>query len=443
MTPPVQEGSTALALKPTPQSNQLTVQGRQPTLADIALNACGLARSGCDGTLTNSFSEGDSVDDRRIEQMTQVIRKRGVKKRFEDDFDLKVGDGEDVPTDETEKQFLNRVILTLQKAEVKDIIKALDRVEKNNRQAATKDASFEVKQNQARAKVSRDEATELDEDAEFGTWHKGTPEEFGDEINSMWEQLGGEKDFSAYAGARVSFGTALESQGLDTLSGIALTKVQEALQYFHTNVSIAEKVVQVDGSSLCFLDVNSVKAELANWSAVQVVSAYRKLSLTKHPDKEGGSPEAFQQLTSHSKVLLEACGYHPSAKRGGNRKQVVSTRRSCVEKPAICVEFPENLRTAMLFFDLSEEDFQGGAAQIKKLRLRLGTLKDHKEKEIQREREPEKLAELLRTAENQSEEITVQGTIFAAKDLKQLKSSCTNLCRKHYTGLYTHIQKLK
>jgi len=431
-----------LALKPATQSNQLTVQGRQPTLADIALDAIGLARPGCDGTPANALPECDSVDEKRIEQMTYVIRKRGVKKRFEDDFDLKVGDGEDVPDDETEKQFLSRAILTLRKADAKDIIKALDRVEKNIRQAANKDAAYSVKQNQARAKVARDEATELEEDAGFGTWHRGSPEDFGEEINSWWEQLGGEKDFSAYAGVRVSSGTASEPPGLDTISGIALAKVQEALQYFHMNMPDAASIAPADGS-LCFPDVSSVKAELAKWSPAEVVSAYRKLSLTKHPDKEGGSPEAFQQLTSHSKVLLEACGYQPSAKRGGSRKQAASARRGCAEKPAICVQLPENLRAAMLFFELSEEDFQGGAAQIKKLRLRLGTLKDQKEKGIQREREPEKLAELLRIAENQSEEMTAESSVLAAKDLKQLKTACTDVCRKHYTGLYAYIQKLK
>merc|ERR1719464_181838 len=107
----------------------------------------------------------------------------------------------------------------------------------------------------------------------FGTWHQGTPEEFAAEIDSCWAKLlPGEKDFSAFAGTRVSDGSEKQPLCQDALSGLELSKVQEALSYFHANLAMP------GNEPPRFPDEASVKAELANWSPAAVVSAYRKLS---------------------------------------------------------------------------------------------------------------------------------------------------------------------
>jgi len=400
--------STELALHPVEQSQ--LAKGKQQKLADLALSALGLLPQ--DGSSPDS--EGDRNPEKPIAEMRQVMRQRGVKQRFADGFDLKIGDGQDVPENESEPEFLNRVILTLKTAEKKDIIKALDRVEKNNRKAVSKDADFKAQQLQARAKDAAAAAGIQAEDVELGSWYKGSIEDFAEEFQS-WV---GDKDFSAFAGADVSYGNFC-GEGEDSLDA---TKIKQALDYFHANM-------ETTWSSSS--DANAIRAELANWQPAQVISAYRKLSLTKHPDKKGGSSDAFEELTSHAAAFLEALGYSKS-KRGSRKQTAHPPRRGGGKTAALCVEVPDFLKTAMAFFDLSEEDFKGGAAEIKGLRLRLGTLKGEKEKQIQRERDLH--SELLSS-------FAVE--LGEKADLKQIRAACISTCRKHYTDLYTHLQKIK
>merc|ERR1719329_154011 len=110
-------------------------------------------------------------------------------------------------------------------------------------------------------------------------------------------------------------------------------------------------------------DPNVIKSDLAKWSPPFVVSSYRRLSLIKHPDKEGGSPEAFQELTEYARILTEACAkFHGIAiKKKLTGKKTASAAAPFAKdgpKEAICAELPAQLKVAVAFFGFSEESFR-------------------------------------------------------------------------------------
>jgi hypothetical protein len=430
---------SALVLSSSAATDQskLAVQHRY-ALADAALKACGLVRPGCE--MVQDHSKEFSVDSERITQMGDIVRKRGVKKRLEDDFDLKIGVGEDIPENESEEDFLARAIVKLRESDTSHIIKLFDRVEKNNRKAAATDSAFQAKQHFYRKKGVSDEATERSEDNEFGTWHKGSAESFADEFEDWYAKLSAEKDFSAWCGGGVFRGAASDAaQVHEVFPGVDCLKVQRALHYFSCNKPMVEEA-PADGAPQ-ILGASEIKKQLEKWSSASVLSAYRKLSRVKHPDKEGGSTETFQELTDNAKILMEACVMlHGTAKRHGKKNAEASAGASGA-KVAICAELPESLRAAVEAFGFSEEDFRSGSpAEIKKVRLRLSAEKERKEKQIQREKETRNLVEILKRASVSEEE---EHEAFEEKTLKELKALCTAGVKKQYTSLYGHLQKLK
>lgn len=449
----------ALSVVAGSDQKQLAVQAQRYALADYALKVCGLARPGnenCAGQQAGDFH----VDGDKVTQMKDVVRTRGVKKRLEDDFDLKPGDGEGVPETESEDAFVGRAIVQLRRADVKDVIKLFDRVEKNNRKAAANDVAFKSKREHYRKKVAADENEEQAEDVLLGTVHRGSPEEYAEfeDWCAQFEYRDGEKDFSPVAGHDVTRGEALKPDD-GTFAGYDLAVIRDALNYFKANSQAgadqegnSADAVKTEPSRSERPDANVIKAELAKWSPAFVVSAYRRLSLIKHPDKESGSPEAFQELTDHTKVLTEACAkFHGivikkglSVKKNGSHPNARSAQK--VAKVAICAELPEHLKAALAFFGFTEESFRiSSQAEIKKTRLVLSAEKARRDKQIMTEKELEKLLQLLREAQPSQEE---QGEEEAddlgeKKTLKQLKSRCTGLCKTHYTALYGYLQKLK
>lgn len=112
---------------------------------------------------------------------------------------------------------------------------------------------------------------------------------------------------------------------------------------------------------------------------------------------------------------------------------------------AICAELPDHLKKAIAFFGFSGDCFRiSSPAEIKKTRLLLSAEKDRKEKQIQREKEIDKLLHLLADAEPSHQEQGAEGNEdLGAKNLKQLKALSMTLCKKHYSSLYGHLQKLK
>mmetsp|Transcript_24941 Transcript_24941/g.40038 ORF Transcript_24941/g.40038 Transcript_24941/m.40038 type:complete len:443 (-) Transcript_24941:292-1620(-) len=439
------ETGSAIVVSRSRNTNQtqLAVQQRY-ALADAALKACGLVRPGCDVSGAEEFV----VDEERISQMGDICQTRGVKKRLEEDFDLKIGVGDDVPKHETEEAFLARALVKLHSADSNQLIKAFDRIEKNNRKAGVKDAVFVEKQRYYRAKVAIDEATEKHEDAEHGTQHIGSPEEFADEFEAWYEKLGGEKDFTAWAAKSESWASSPEKAlGKDAFPGLENAKVQRALEYF-SNV-LLPSVEEPSNSILAeSWDTSRIKAEVAKWNSSDVLSSYRKLSRSKHPDKEGGSAEAFQELTDNAKVLMEACVllHGKSKKLAGKASAKVAPTPHVGPKAAICAEVPENIKNAISSFGFREEDFfLSNTADVKKVRLRLSAEKERKEKQIQREKEADQVIELLRTfglpADEDDPETSSKDLV--EKSLKELKSMCVSEMKKQYTLLYGHLQKLK
>jgi hypothetical protein len=195
-------------------------------------------------------------------------------------------------------------------------------------------------------------------------------------------------------------------------------------------------------------DTSRIKAEVAKWNSSDVLSSYRKLSRSKHPDKEGGSAEAFQELTDNAKVLMEACVllHGKSKKLAGKASAKVAPTPHVGPKAAICAEVPENIKNAISSFGFREEDFfLSNTADVKKVRLRLSAEKERKEKQIQREKEADQVIELLRTfglpADEDDPETSSKDLV--EKSLKELKSMCVSEMKKQYTLLYGHLQKLK
>jgi hypothetical protein len=440
------ESGSAIVLSKSRNTNQtqLAVQQRY-ALADAALQACGLVRPGCDGSSAEDFA----VDEERISQMSEVCQTRGVKKRLEEEFELKIGVGEDVPKHETEEAFLTRALVKLHSVDSNQLIKAFDRIEKNNRKAGVKDVAFAEKQRYYRAKVASDEAVEKNEDAEHGTLHRGSPEEFADEFESWASSLGGEKDFTAWCGKAESWGpTTPKAMSKDAFPGLENLKIQKALEYFNKTLLPTAEEPPLSTSPEVW-DATYIKNQVAAWSTADVLSSYRKLSRTKHPDKEGGSAEAFQELTDHAKVLMEACVlYHgkPVSKRPGKASAKSSPPAHAGPKAAICAEVPEHIKNAISAFGFREEEFfLSNTAEIKKVRLRLSAEKERKEKQIQREKEAEQVVELLKSFGLSTEEDDADTTSkdLVEKSLKELKSMCVSEMKKQYTLLYGHLQKLK
>jgi len=451
--------SSALALTTAGRADQkqLAVQAQRYALADYALKVCGLVRPGCENASEKQPNDF-SVDGDCLTQMKEVVRTRGVKQRLEDDFDLKIGEGEDVPEKESQEDFLSRTILQLRKTDVKDVIKLFDRVERNNRKAVAHDTAFQANMKHFKKKVAEDDAEEKYDDEEHGTLHNGSPESYAEfeDWCQQFEYRDGEKDFACFAGGDVTRGSNLKPDD-GTFAGYDLTKIRDALRYFQQSSKPTE--VDQDGHSPASdadtiksqpvkttrPDANVIKAELAKWSPAFVVSSYRRLSLIKHPDKEGGSPEAFQELTEHSRVLTEACAkFH-----GITIKKTLSRKRqgtapfakgaAAKVAGAICMELPAHLKIAVAFFGLTDDNVRvTGPAEIKKLRQLLSAEKDRRDKELQRTSEPDKLVELLRQAQEEDE---VED--LGSKNLKQLKLLSLNLCKAHYASVYGHIQKLK
>jgi len=475
-------GVSALAVPTAADQKQLAIKAQRYALADHALNVCGLMRPGCENEAAQQPDNFlTAVDDDSIIQMKDVVRTRGVKKRLEDDFGLLIGNGEPlgeiVPEKETEAQFLSRTILQLRRQVVKDVIKLFDRVEKNNRKAASNDAAWRVQLVHYRGKVAADDDEEWADDIEHGTVHRGSPEYYAEieDWFAQYEYRDGEQDFCAFAGSDVTRGDKLQPDD-GTFAGFDLTKIRDALQYFQANSNPEDasgkllfsfqehpgngtaqdgptvlgpeaEAAKTEPVKTMRLDANVVKAELAKWSPALIVSAYRRLSLIKHPDKEGGSPEAFQDLTDHAKVLTEACAkFHGiSIKKGvsAKKKGAAAPFAKGGPKLAICVELPAHLKGAVEFFSFSEDSFRcGSPAEIKRLRLVLSAEKERREKQIQREKEPEKLIDILQTAGPSPQE-GEEPEDFSTKNLKQLKTLCVNLCKTHYASIYAHIQKLK
>lgn len=493
-------GVSALVLPKPADQKQLAIKAQRYALADHALSVIGLARPGCENEAAQQPDDFlTAVDDDSIIQMKDVARTRGVKKRLEDDFGLKIGDGqplgEMVPEKETEAEFLNRTILQLRRQNVKDVIKLFDRVEKNNRKAASNDAAWKVQREHYKEKVAADDAEELDDDIEHGTLHRGSPEYYAEieDWFAQYEYRDGEQDFCAFAGSDVTRGDRLKPDD-GTFAGFDLTKIRDALQYFQFNAKPDEAsgkllrsfqeplgtgtaqgvptvlgpeaeaakteataqgptvpvpeadTIETEPVKTMRLDANVIKAELAKWSPALIVSAYRRLCLIKHPDKEGGSPEAFSDLTDHAKVLTEACAkFHGIAMKKGVSAKKRGAAPFAKEGPklAICVELPPHLKGAVEFFNFSEDSFRcGSPAEIKRLRLVLSAEKERREKQIQREKEPEKLIEILQSFGPSPQE-DEEPEDFSTKNLKQLKTLCVNLGKTHYASIYAYIQKLK
>lgn len=448
--------TSALALRAA-HPNQLALQAQRYALADYALKVLGLVRPGSESA--PGQSDDFSVGEDNITQMKAVVHTRGVKKRLEEDFDLKIGNGENVPDKESEEAFLNRAILHLRREDVKDVIKLFDRVEKNNRKAASNDAAFRAQQKVFRKKVAADDAEEKTEDNERGTLHFGSPESYAEfeDWCQQFEYREGEKDFACFAGRNVIHGDTLKPDD-GTFAGYDLVKIQDALHYFKRNShsSVAETsqdgtlpvlgadAVKIEPVKSIRPDANVIKAELAKWSPAFVVSSYRALSRIMHPDKEGGSPQKFQELTEHAKVLTEACAkFHGiTVKKGtaGKNKAGAPFAKN-VSKVAICAEFPPQLKIAASFFGLTEESFRfGNPAEVKEARRLLTSEKDERVKQIQRAKESDELRDILqRYPESQDGECED----FGRKSQKQLKTMCMDLCKAHYASLYGHMQKLK
>jgi len=469
--PPVAAVSAlALTAASRADQNQLAIKAQRYALADHALKVCGLVRPGCENASEKQSS--DALDGDTIIQMKDVVRTRGVKQRLEDDFGLKIGNGEAlsgevVPEKESEEEFLKRTILQLRRENVTDVIKLFNRVEKNNRKAVSSDIAFKVQQDYFKKKVAADDAEEKADDIEHGTLHIGSPEEFAEweDWFAQFEYRAGEEDFCAAAGNDVSRGDKLLPDD-GTFAGYDLAKIRDALYYFEVhgcrdrdagfmkftdagttqhgppNAEAKTEIIESEPVKTTRPDANKVKAELAQWSPALVVSSYRRLALVKHPDKEGGSPEAFQELRDHAKVLTEACAkFHGvTIKRGVSAKKKGAAPFARGDpKAAICAELPAHVKPALAFFGLTEEHFQcRNILEVKKARLLLSAEKERREKQIQKEKEPETLLELLHTAQDGE-----APEDLAAKNLKQLKTLCVNLCKTHYSTVYAHIQKLK
>lgn len=456
--------TSALAL--TSDQKQLAVQVQKYALADYALKVCGLVRPGCENA-PEQQSNDFAVDKDTLTQMKGVVRTRGVKQRLQDDLGLKMGNGEDVTVKESEEDFLNRTILQLRRSEVKDVIKLFDRVEKNNRKAVANDTAFRAQRDICRKKVASDDAAEKEADIEYGTHHYGSPEEYAEFADwcEQFEYRDDEKDFSVFAGSDVIHGNKhMPDDG--TFAGYDLVKIRDALYYFESNskpqdcaarshinivvCTVAEKPqdcaapdlnaegIKTEPVKTTRPDANVIKAELAKWSPAIVVSSYRRLSLIKHPDKEGGSPESFQELSQHAKILTEACAkFH-----GIIFKKRATAKRKDAAKVAICTELPSHLKLALSFFGLSEDNFNGSSSvDLKKLRQAVSAEKERKDKQIQKEKELEKLLELLREFDVPEDGEAPEDA--AGKNLKALKLQSMNLCKTHYGNLYGHIQKLK
>lgn len=449
---PVQASDSAIVLSASTAAgdrHQLVVAQRH-ILADKALQACGLVRPGTDGA-----EEDFSVNDCKIAQMQELLRTRGVKKRLADDFELEIGEGENVDKNESETDFLCRTLQVLRKSDVGEIVRVFDRVEKRNRQAGAKDAAFAAKQNICRQKVAIDEATELAEDEQFGTLYKGSSEQFAEELEGWWNKLSGQSDFSPWCGVGVS-GKAPRQEGDDALAGMPLGDIQRSLEYFQRASELAAIEIPLEGLS-AQVDVSAIKAILARLSTSMIHSAFRRLALVRHPDKETGSHEAFQELLTHVKILTEATARvhsksNASHDTGGNstrrstdkKQSAASAARSSAPKIAICAEVPEKVKIAAGFFGFSEDDFRGGsAAELKKLRLVLSATKERKEKDILREKEAVKLIEFLCSHATDEQAEGVDAGSLEDRDLRKLKALCISLCRRHYQVLFGHVLKLK
>jgi hypothetical protein len=385
-----------------------------------------------------------------------------VKKRLEDDFSLKIGSGEDVPEMESEVDFLNRTILQLRRADVNDVIKLFNRVEKNNRKAVSNDMAFQAQREVYKKKVAEDDAEEKLDDDEHSTFHRGSPEEYAEfeDWCQQFEYRDGEKDFTAFANSDVTRGSKVTHDD-GTFAGYDLVEIRAALHYFQSNSKPADEGTSQDCPppaaeanatktetppfKTTRPDANVIKAELAKWSPASVVSSYRRLSLIKHPDKEGGSPEAFQELHDHARVLTEAVAkFHGvTVKKGLSKKKNTSAPKGGA-KVAICAEIPENLKRAVMFFEIGEDKFRcHNIIEIKKVRQLLSAQKEWRDKQIQKEKEPEKLLEILRAGTSSDDQEGEEANDLSGKNLKQLKTLCSNMCKAHYASVYGHIQKMK
>lgn len=436
--------TSALALIAGSDQKQLAVQAKKYAFADYALNVCGLVRP-CSQHAQTQQSIDSNVESSSILEMRDVVNIRGVEQRLEDDFGLKRGQGEDVPVKESLDAFMHRTIVQLRREDVNDVIKLFDRVEKNNRKAVVTDAAFREQRAYFAAKVAADDAEELAEDIEHGTLHRGSAEEYA-EFADWCEQF---ESRDARGDAFLNSDTRGEKLMRDdgTFAGHDLVKIRDALHYFECNSQSANvETISIETVESTRPDAKAIEADLAKWNPVAVVSAYRRLSLVKHPDKEGGSPESFQELTEHARILTEACakfhGVTVNKKHTARRNDGGSGARGPA-KVAICAHLPEELKLAVAFFGFTEESFRcSSPAEIKKVRQLLSVLKDRKEKYVQSQKKPDKLVDMLHEAGpaspggNDAED-------FGEKSLKQLKTLCVNLCRVHYASVYGHIQKLK
>lgn len=439
--------TSALALLATSHQKQLAVQAHKYALADYAISVIGLVRP-CSENAVQQFNDS-KVDSGSILKMKELCTMRGVKQRLEDDFGLKQCrpvredawktdvKGGDVPLKESVDDFLHRAILQLRRENVNDVIKLFDRIEKNNRSAVTTDAAFREQRAYFAAKVVADDAEELAEDIEHGTLHRGSAEEYA-ELEDWFGQFEARDARSDnFANSDVSHGEKLSADD-GTFAGYDLVKIHDALNYFERNAQSANaEAVSIETVEEKKPDTKAILAALAQWSPVAVVAAYRRLSLVKHPDKEGGSPESFQELTDHAKVLTEACAKFHGVnvnKKHIQRRNGGGSGAHGPAKVAICAEFPETLKVAVAFFGLSEDSFRcSSTEEIKKIRQLLNVLKDRKERIIQSQKNTTKLLDMLQESPPPEGEQT----------LKQLKSICVQLCRVHYANVYGHIQKMK